>query len=109
MLTVPIKARLLSMEIVFEQMLPVLKRVSNSVSESPLQGASEDFSFYTKETPGLFIFLGITPKDQDPATAAPNHNPHFFVDESALVTGIRAMSSMAINYLVNAATTTNPK
>lgn len=92
------------------QMLPVLKRVSNNlVSESPLQGASEDFSFYAKAIPGLFIFLGITPKDQDPSTAAPNHNPHFFVDESALITGVRAMSSMAINYLVTAATTSNPK
>jgi amidohydrolase len=89
------------------QMLPVLKRVNNNlVTVSPLQGASEDFSFYAQAVPGLFIFLGITPKDQDPATAAPNHNPHFFVDETALITGVRAMSSMAINYLVTAATTT---
>ncbi|MEX6689563.1 amidohydrolase [Danxiaibacter flavus] len=92
-----------------DQMSPVLKRVSNNVSESPLQGASEDFSFYAKEIPGLFIFLGITPKDQDPATAAPNHNPHFFVDETALITGIRAMASMTINYLVSAANTKKNK
>ena len=42
------------------QMLPVLKRVSNNVTESPLQGASEDFSFYAEKVPGLFIFMGIT-------------------------------------------------
>ena len=82
-----------------EQMLPVLKQVTNNhVTTSPLQGASEDFSFYAEATPGLFIFLGITPKDQDPATAAPNHNPHFFVDESALITGVRAMASMAVSF-----------
>jgi amidohydrolase len=84
------------------QMLPVLQRVSNNqVTESPLQGASEDFSFYAQVTPGLFVYLGITPNDQDPATAAPNHNQHFFVDESALVTGVRAMASMAINFLAD--------
>jgi amidohydrolase len=84
------------------EMMPVLQRVTNNkVSESPLQGASEDFSFYAKAVPGLFVFLGITPKDQDPAKAAPNHNPNFFVDESALVVGVRAMSSMAVNFLLS--------
>jgi len=99
----PIYSTTINDEKLAEQMLPVLQRVSNNqVSESPLQGASEDFSFYAQATPGLFIFLGITPKDQDPATAAPNHNQNFFVDESALITGVRAMASMAINFLVNA-------
>ena len=99
----PIYGTTVNDEKLAEQMLPVLQRVSNNhVSESPLQGASEDFSFYAQATPGLFIFLGITPKDQDPATAAPNHNQNFFVDESALVTGVRAMASMAINFLTNA-------
>jgi metal-dependent amidase/aminoacylase/carboxypeptidase family protein len=50
------------------------------VSHAPLVGASEDFSFYAKAAPGLFVFLGVTPLDQDPAKAAPNHKPAFFVD-----------------------------
>ena len=80
------------------QMRPVLEQASGRpASVSPLQGASEDFSFFAQATPGLFVFLGITPRDQDPATAAPNHNPNFFVDESALVVGVRAMSSMALD------------
>ena len=49
--------------------------------------------------PGLFVFLGVTKKGEDPATAAPNHNPRFFVEESALIVGVRAMSSMAMNFL----------
>ena len=82
------------------EMKPVLQRVTDDkVSEALLQGASEDFSFYAKAVPGLFVFLGVTPKGQDPATAAPNHNPKFFVDESALIVGVRAMSSMAVNFL----------
>lgn len=83
------------------EMLPVLRRATNNkVSEALLQGASEDFSFYAKEVPGLFIFLGVTKKGEDPAIAAPNHNPRFFVEESALVVGVRAMSFMALNFLV---------
>jgi amidohydrolase len=81
-------------------MRPVLEQASGRpVSVAPLQGASEDFSFYAQVTPGLFVFLGITPRTQDPSTAAPNHNPKFLVDESALVVGVRAMSSMALAFL----------
>ena len=39
------------------------------------------------------------PADQDPAKAAPNHNPRFFVDEGALVVGTRTMASLAVNFL----------
>ena len=54
---------------------------------------------FAQEAPGLYVFLGITPEGQDPAKAAPNHNPNFFVDESALVVGARTMASLAVNYL----------
>jgi len=87
------------------RMAPVLKRAADGkVAKAPLAGASEDFSFYAKEVPGLYVFLGCTPDGQDPATAAPNHNPNFFVDEKALVVGTRSMASLAVNFL-----TTEPK
>lgn len=83
-----------------ERMAPVLKRAADGkVARAPLAGASEDFSFYAQQVPGLFVFLGVTPPDQDPATAAPNHSPKFFVDESALVVGTRTMASLAVNFL----------
>ena len=47
----------------------------------------------------MFFFLGITPKGTDPAAAAPNHSPRFFVDEAALLPGIRAMANLAVDYL----------
>lgn len=79
---------------------PVLQRATGGrVSRAPLVGASEDFSFLAEATPGLFVFLGITPHDQDPAKAAPNHSPDFFVDEGALVVGARTMASLAVNFL----------
>jgi len=79
---------------------PVLQRVADGrVSRAPLVGASEDFSFFAEAAPGLFVFMGITPRDQDPTKVAPNHSPGFFVDESALVIGTRTMASLAVNFL----------
>jgi len=51
--------------------------------------------------PGLFFYVGVVPRDQDPATAAPNHSPNFYVDEKALVTGVRALAMVTVNYLAN--------
>jgi amidohydrolase len=83
-----------------EKMLPTLRwAANNDVVQTPLVGGAEDFSFYAKEVPGMFVFLGVTPRSQDMATAAPNHNPGFFVDESALITGVRTMASLASDYL----------
>lgn len=82
------------------RMAPVLMRAADGkVAKAPLAGASEDFSFFAKEVPGLYAFLGVTPDGQDPATAAPNHNPSFFVDEKALVVGTRTMALLAVNAL----------
>jgi metal-dependent amidase/aminoacylase/carboxypeptidase family protein len=69
------------------------------VVRSPLVGAAEDFSFFAKQAPGLFVFLGITPRDQDLAKAAPNHSPEFVVDESALIVGVRALAGLAVDFL----------
>lgn len=83
-----------------ERMAPVLERAADGkIATAELPGAAEDFSFFAQQAPGLYVFLGITPDGQDPATAAPNHNPAFFVDESALVVGTRAMAMMAVNFL----------
>ncbi|MDB6030912.1 MAG: N-acyl-L-amino acid amidohydrolase [Verrucomicrobiales bacterium] len=68
-----------------ERMVPALQRAADSpLKPAVLGGASEDFSVFAAAVPGLYVFLGITPRDQDPAKAAPNHSPQFFVDESAL-------------------------
>jgi amidohydrolase len=82
------------------RMLPVLERAADGrIRRSLPVGASEDFSVFAQEAPGLFVFLGITPEGQDPTKAAPNHSPNFFVDEGALVVGARTMASLAVNYL----------
>jgi metal-dependent amidase/aminoacylase/carboxypeptidase family protein len=51
------------------------------------------------QVPGLYFNLGIVPRNQDITKAAPNHSPDFFVDESALVVGVRALAMVTVNYL----------
>ena len=44
------------------------------------------------------MIVGVTPPDQM-ATAASNHSPRFYVDETALPTGARALAQLAADYL----------
>lgn len=84
-----------------QRMIPVLQTVfgPEAVTTVTPQTVAEDFSCYQQVVPGMFFYLGITPADTDPAQAAPNHSPHFFVDESALVAGVRALSHLALAQL----------
>ncbi len=84
-----------------EQMRDVFERVAGEgkLVRSNLSTGSEDFSFFQHEVPGVFFFLGVTPEGQDPAQAASNHSPRFIVDDAALITGVRAMSQVAAEYL----------
>jgi len=49
--------------------------------------------------PGLFIFLGGSPKGTDLTKAAYNHSPRFYVDESALLLGVRALTHLTLDYM----------
>ncbi len=84
-----------------ERVLPTLRRVAGAagVEYTPPLTIAEDFSHYQRRIPGVFFFLGITPAGTDPARAAPNHSPRFFVDEAALVVGVRALAYLAVDYL----------
>ncbi len=85
-------------------MLPTLQRVlgaDNVVTPLPRTGA-EDFGHYARRIPGFFFWLGIRPPEVSADEAAPNHSPRFFVDEGALVLGVRALSHLAVDYLEQA-------
>lgn len=84
-----------------ESMVPTLRRAAGAdkVSIEPLVTASEDFSYFQERAPGMFIFLGITPPEQDWETRPRNHSPFFKADESALPVGVKAMSSLALDWL----------
>ena len=84
-----------------EAMLPTVRRVAGDerVFEAPLVTGAEDFSYYAREVPGFFLYLGITPADVSLSDAASNHSPLFFADESALMTGVGLLTNLAIDYM----------
>jgi len=82
------------------QIAPSLARVTTSFLPSPpVTTTSEDFSEYQQRVPGVFFFLGVAPKGVEPAKVEPNHSPRFMVEEGALATGVRALASVAADYL----------
>jgi amidohydrolase len=84
-----------------ERMAPSLQRVTAGRFSATADATTtaEDFAYYQQRIPGLFFFLGVTPRDVDLSTVAANHSPRFYADEGALVTGVRALASLAVDYL----------
>lgn len=82
-----------------ERMLPTLNRVagnSHVQTQKAVTGA-EDFSYFQKEVPGFFFFLGgMAPGNPEPF---PHHTPDFQIDDSGLLLGVRAMTEMAMDFL----------
>jgi len=83
------------------RMRPSLERAAGTgkVIDAQLTMGAEDFAYYAKEVPSMFFFVGATPAGQDPTKAPANHSPKFFLDESALKLGTRAMLQVALDYL----------
>lgn len=82
------------------RMVPSLERVSpGKVGIAKLSMPAEDFSRYLEKVPGMFVFLNVTGPGTDHAAAPANHSPLFDVDERALPVGVRALASLAADYL----------
>lgn len=84
-----------------ERMRPTIERIVGKeglILSAPHTG-SEDFAFFAEKVPGFYIFLGISPKDSDLSKAESLHSPRLVADEGAMLVGVRAMASMAVEYL----------
>ena len=84
-----------------EKSAPTLRRVAGNANVQVVNAVlgAEDFSFYQQNVPGLFFWLGTRPKDQTAEQAASNHSPLFYVDESGLELGVRALAHLAADFL----------
>jgi amidohydrolase len=82
-------------------MLPSLKEAAGAENVKLINAitGAEDFSFYQQRIPGLYFFLGGMPKDKNPEEAAPHHSPDFYIDESSLKLGVRALSYLVLDYM----------
>jgi amidohydrolase len=84
------------------RMRPTLERVApGRATEMRKVTGAEDFSYFQQRVPGLFFFLGVTPKERL-ANVESNHSPRFYVDEAALPTGVRALLHLTADYLHSA-------
>jgi metal-dependent amidase/aminoacylase/carboxypeptidase family protein len=81
--------------------LPVFERLvgKDHVREISLQTTADDYSFFAQQVPSLYFWIGITPPDRDPAQAAFNHSPLFYLDEAGMNTGVRALLALTLEYL----------
>ncbi|KPM33555.1 Peptidase M20D, amidohydrolase [Croceitalea dokdonensis DOKDO 023] len=81
------------------QMLPTLERVAGSknvVTQKAVTGA-EDFSYFQREAPGFFFFLGgMTPGTTE---SFPHHTPDFLIDDTGMQLGVKAMTELTLDYL----------
>lgn len=57
----------------------------------------EDFSYFAREVPGFFYWLGVANRER--GMVAGPHTPDFEMNEKCLVTGVRTMAGLVIDYL----------
>ena len=87
-------------------MVPVLEAVAGpgKARRHRAETGAEDFSFIAEKVPSLYIQLGGRPANVPESQAAAHHTPDFFVDDSGLDLGVRALTAMTLHYM-----RTNPR
>ena len=86
------------------KMLPSLEKAvgpENVRVMNPMMGA-EDFSFYAKQVPGLFFWLGARHPHIDPIDATLHHTPDFLIDEDSFPAGIKSFVQLVLDYSAQA-------
>lgn len=83
----------------YEKMLPSLQRVATKVNIIPAITGAEDFSFFQEEVPGLYFFVGGCPAGSDPKEAPSHHTPDFYVDDSGMLLGMKALAALTLDYM----------
>lgn len=81
------------------QMLPSFEKAAGKENVTIIKAitGAEDFSFFQKEVPGLYFFLG----GKTPGTTEvfPHHTPDFFIDESGMLLGVKTFVQLTHDYL----------
>ena len=82
-------------------MVPVLEAVAGpgKARRHRAETGAEDFSFIAEKVPSLYIQLGGRPANVPEQQAADHHTPDFFVDDSGLDLGVRALAAMTLHYM----------
>lgn len=85
------------------KMLPTLERVAGKENVHLVNAVTgaEDFSYFQKEIPGLYIFVGgRSPESGEPTVnLGGHHTPDFVIDESGMLTGVKALLNLTLDYM----------
>lgn len=81
--------------------LPFVERVTGKGKTLlvPATTGAEDFSFFAKKVPGFFYFVGGMPANANEKVTPAHHTPDFFIDESGMVTGVKVMLNLTLEYM----------
>jgi len=61
---------------------------------------AEDFSYFQQQIPGLYFFIGGQPTEKPEGQAlGGHHTPDFFVDETGMITGVKAFINLTLDYM----------
>ena len=87
----------------YEEILPTLERVNGKRNVHLMKAitGAEDFSYFQEKVPGTYFFIGGQKPAVDLSTVAPHHTPDFYVDDTAISTGIRSMVGLTLDYIYN--------
>ena len=87
-------------------MLPTLERIAGAENITLIDAVTgaEDFSYFAREVPGLYVFVGGKPLDAPADENVSHHTPDFFVDESGMKLGLQAYVNLALDYMEMAST-----
>jgi len=83
------------------QMVPVLRQVAgkDKVHQARPATGAEDYSFIADKVPSFYIGLGGRPANVKEADAADHHTPDFYIDDSGLDVGVKALMAMTLEYM----------
>jgi amidohydrolase len=80
---------------------PRLERVAGKDKTMVINAVTgaEDFAFFQEKVPGFYFFVGACPPEIDLATAPSHHTPDFMIDERGMLTGLKAMLQLTLDYM----------
>ncbi|MDA1333884.1 MAG: amidohydrolase, partial [Bacteroidetes bacterium] len=82
-------------------MLPTLERIAGAQNINLIDAVTgaEDFSYFAREVPGLYVFVGGKPLDVPAEVIVSHHTPDFFIDESGMKLGVKAYLNLTLDYM----------
>ena len=84
-----------------DTMLPTLERIAGKENIHLIDAVTgaEDFSFFAREVPGLYVFVGGKPLDVPANQNVSHHTPDFFIDESGMKLGVQTYINLTLDYM----------